>query len=61
MEIIATRSIENTKKNERKPFFICEFIFFLRPLHITESNLNFFASVDKGIHNKTTKYGLPTY
>lgn len=20
-----------------------------------------FASVDKGIHNKTTKYGLPTY
>lgn len=21
----------------------------------------FFASVDKGIHNKTTKYGLPTY
>lgn len=22
---------------------------------------NFLASVDKGIHNKTTKYGLPTY
>ena len=21
----------------------------------------YFASVDKGIHNKTTKYGLPTY
>lgn len=21
----------------------------------------FLASVDKGIHNKTTKYGLPTY
>lgn len=21
----------------------------------------FIASVDKGIHNKTTKYGLPTY
>lgn len=35
--------IENTKKNERKPFFICEFIFFLCPLHITESNLNFFS------------------
>ena len=23
--------------------------------------LALFASVDKGIHNKTTKYGLPTY
>ena len=23
--------------------------------------LIFLASVDKGIHNKTTKYGLPTY
>ena len=22
---------------------------------------NFLALVDKGIHNKTTKYGLPTY
>lgn len=22
---------------------------------------SFLASVDKGIHNKTTKYGLPTY
>lgn len=24
-------------------------------------SLNTLASVDKGIHNKTTKYGLPTY
>ena len=24
-------------------------------------NREAFASVDKGIHNKTTKYGLPTY
>ena len=23
--------------------------------------LEMLASVDKGIHNKTTKYGLPTY
>lgn len=26
-----------------------------------ENNLLLIASVDKGIHNKTTKYGLPTY
>ena len=26
--------------------------------HTSSSSL---ASVDKGIHNKTTKYGLPTY
>ena len=24
-------------------------------------NIHNLASVDKGIHNKTTKYGLPTY
>ena len=28
---------------------------------IAMGNQNVFASVDKGIHNKTTKYGLPTY
>ena len=28
------------------------------PLICNETTL---ASVDKGIHNKTTKYGLPTY
>ena len=28
-------------------------------LHICQSPL--VASVDKGIHNKTIKYGLPTY
>ena len=26
-----------------------------------EKALHSIASVDKGIHNKTTKYGLPTY
>ena len=26
-----------------------------------KSTIRKFASVDKGIHNKTTKYGLPTY
>ncbi len=43
MEIIATRSIENTKKNERHSFYFCEFVCFLCSLHITECNLNFFS------------------
>ena len=28
---------------------------------VTVLFIAFVASVDKGIHNKTTKYGLPTY
>ena len=28
---------------------------------ILKYNQSLLASVDKGIHNKTTKYGLPTY
>lgn len=30
-------------------------------LNVTEHADELLASVDKGIHNKTTKYGLPTY
>ena len=29
--------------------------------HLEKGTEIFLASVDKGIHNKTTKYGLPTY
>lgn len=29
--------------------------------YLANSHLSMLASVDKGIHNKTTKYGLPTY
>lgn len=31
------------------------------PQNIEVRNYHKFASVDKGIQNKTTKYGLPTY
>ena len=31
---------------------------FAKIFHVTRQTV---ASVDKGIHNKTTKYGLPTY
>ena len=40
--------------------------FDLKFTHISDSYFDLasqgiIASVDKGIHNKTTKYGLPTY
>ena len=31
------------------------------PLYFFQRSDTTVASVDKGIHNKTTKYGLPTY
>ena len=43
--------------------FIDKSIWYSNELEEIENDIfqRFIASVDKGIHNKTTKYGLPTY
>ena len=41
--------------------FISNVNKYLSEMKIKQSYLSMIASVDKGIHNKTTKYGLPTY
>lgn len=54
-----------TLKDEFKDCVDMMFVFYycFRLDEYCKSHLNQgnFASVDKGIHNKTTKYGLPTY
>lgn len=44
-----------------KAFSYAEFIANELVLDASGNTAGNLASVDKGIHNKTTKYGLPTY